>query len=353
MRHREIKNHRLSNQQIAIHNFKTPGEVVRWLGAVQAQDYLGSLWAIGLRLDRTTEKEIEKAIANKAIVRTWPMRGTLHFVTPQDIRWMLKLLTPRVIARSAGAYRQAGLDTKIFSKSRKIFINALEGGKTLTRNEMYALLDRVKINTDGQRGLHILAQLAQEGLLCFASRKGKQQTFALLDEWISAGKVLERDEALAELASRYFKSHGPATIADFGWWSGLTKAEANEAFELVKSEFICEAIENRDFLVYAEAKHTIGSKSATYLLPTYDEYLVSYKDRNAAFDPRQEKTDQNMIFSPIVVVDGFVRGTWRRTLENKKALVEIDPVQIRSKNIFAQKAIKRYSHFLDLPVELV
>src|SRR6266487_3528591 len=143
----DILKYRLHNQQIARHAFENPGDVVKWLGAVQAQDYLNSLWAIGLRLKNATENDIEKAIADKTIVRTWLMRGTLHFVAPEDVRWMLKLLTPRVITRAGANYKQAGLDNKVFAKSRKLFVNALRDGKQLSRSEMYEVLERGKIST--------------------------------------------------------------------------------------------------------------------------------------------------------------------------------------------------------------
>ena len=223
---------RLVNQQIAAQQFKTPGEIVKWLGAVQAQDYLGALWAVGCRLRNAKEKDIEKAIADKNIVRTWPMRGTLHFVAPEDAKWMLQLLTPRVIARAAGEYKRSGLDKKVFDKSRKVLIKALQDGKQLERGDMYRVLEEAKVDTSNTRGLHILGLLAQEGIICFGPRKGKQQSFVLLDEWIPDSKLLKGDEALAELTKRYFTGHGPASIQDFVWWSGLTVIEAKKGLEL-------------------------------------------------------------------------------------------------------------------------
>lgn len=202
---------RLSNQYLAKNRFADPGDVVAWFGAVQAQDYLGSLWGIGLRTIDACEGAVEKAIANRKIVRTWPMRGTLHFVPAADVRWMLKLLTPRVIARSAGRYRQLELDKRTFANSKKVFVRALEGGKQLTRTEMYKALEAAKISVAGQRGIHILGHLAQEGLICFGNRRAKQQTFVLLDEWVPENQSLNREEALAKLARCYFRSHGPAT----------------------------------------------------------------------------------------------------------------------------------------------
>lgn len=206
-----IPDRRLHNQRIAGAGFKRPGEVVAWMGAVQAQDYLGALWALGLRMKTASEQVIEQAIADRTVVRTWPMRGTLHFVAPEDVRWMLALLTPRVIAGRRARYRQLELDQKAFDRSGDVLTRALEGGRQLTRGALFKTLNSAGIATSGQRGIHILARLAQDGLLCFAAREGKQQTFALLEEWVPPARMLDRDEALAELAGRYFTSHGPAT----------------------------------------------------------------------------------------------------------------------------------------------
>src|SRR5215207_8083432 len=228
----DIADRRLRNQRIAGVGFERPGDVVAWMGAVQAQDYLGALWALGLRMKTATEEAVEQAIAERAIVRTWPMRGTLHFVAPADVRWMLELLTPRVLAGRKARYRQLELDQKDFDRSRDLLVRALEGDRQLTRDALYEKMEAAGISTGGQRGIHILQRLALDGLLCFAAREGKQPAFALLEEWVPAARMLDRDEALAALAERYFTSRGPATLQDFTWWSGLTVADAKTAIEL-------------------------------------------------------------------------------------------------------------------------
>jgi len=216
---------RLANQGIANPSFAQPCDVVAWLGALQAQDYAGALWSVGLRMQKATVQAIEQAIADRTIVRTWPMRGTLHFVAAQDVRWLLKLLTPRMIAQTAGRYRQLELDEAVFARSQELFASALEGGKQLTRDEMYQVLEQAGIPTAGQRGYHFLVRAAQDGLICFGPPSGKQQTFVLLDEWIPPTKPFARDEALAELTKRYFASHGPATLQDLMRWAGITASD--------------------------------------------------------------------------------------------------------------------------------
>ena len=204
----DLTRQRLYSQSIAPAVLEKPGDVVKRLGAVQAQDYLGALWAIGLRMKAATEKTIEQAICDRKIIRTWPMRGTLHFVAPEDVRWMLALLTPRIITNAARRHRQLELDAATFARSEILFTKALQGGRQLTRPEMMDVLEQDGISTAGQRGYHILWRAAQTGLICFGPRRGKQDTFLLLDDWLPDGKALSRDKSLAEyLAGRGTSRH--------------------------------------------------------------------------------------------------------------------------------------------------
>jgi hypothetical protein len=349
----ELISFRLYTQQISHHQFSKPKQLVSWLGAVQAQDYLNSLWAIGLRLPESTEREIEKSIADKSIVRTWPMRGTLHFVNAEDVRWMLMLLTSRMIARAAGRHRDLGLTKSIFLKSARLISKALEKSKSLTRNELYAILEKGNIQTTNTSGLHIIVQLAQEGLICCGPRKGKQPTFVLLDDWVPAFKELKRDEALANLVDRYFSSHGPATLQDFIWWSGLTTADAKAAFELVKSKFTKATVGDKVYW-FLESKIPNGLAKPTFLLPNYDEYVVGYKDRShlqvAAFEEKFSRN--NMVFNNTIVSGGKLAGQWKRIL--KKDSVEME-YKLFSSNLKVTSSLKqagqRYSRFLQLPLK--
>ncbi len=307
-------------QRVMGPRFEAPLDAVRWLGAVQAQDYLGALWAIGLRTRGATEAAVERAIADRLIVRTWPMRGTLHFVAAADARWMLALLTPKVIRASAARLRQLDLDEAVFARSRDLLARALEGGRRLSRDAIYALLRDAGISPAGQRGIHILWRLAQERLVCFASREGKQHTFALLEEWLPPARALERDEALAELATRYFTGHGPSTLEDFGWWSGLPAALAREALELAKPRLAREVVGDR-VLWASGAERALGStRSEAYLLPAFDELLVGYRDRSASLDPAYARRVGNLL-SPTLVHEGQVVGTWTRSF--RKDTVEV------------------------------
>lgn len=270
-------------------------------GAVQAQDYLGALWGVGVRTENAVESDVERALAQRKLVRTWPLRGTLHLVAAEDVHWMLDFLAPRIVQRhTARLQREHQLDDKAVRRCRAVIERALGGGKRLTREEMYAALEQRGIDARDQRGLQILWRLAHDGVICFGPRDGKQQTFVLLDEWVPpTPNPLTGDEALAELTRRYFNSHAPATAADFAWWSGLTVAEAKRGMELAE---------------IVDDESPVEPVSSTHLLPAFDEYTVAYKDRSAI---------GHNVLDPAVVIDGLVAGTWKRVLHRGEVEITI------------------------------
>lgn len=323
---RDITHQRLLNQQIHQPRFKTPGELVGWLGMVQAQDYLGALWALGLRLPGTGEADIERALSGRSIVRTWPARGTLHFAAAEDVRWLLALLSPGMLKRRERRHRELGLDEADFAHSHKVLGSALQGGRQLDRQALYAVLEEAGISTAGQRGIHILGRLALDGLLCFGARQGKQHTFTLLDEWLPPAEPLPRESALAELARRYFTSRGPAALQDFIWWSGLAAAEARQAVELVGAQLERDTVDGQAVWFAAPNLAAGGENPGAYLLPAFDEYLVAYRDRSAVLPERYEKHANagGGILNPTLVLDGQVVGTWKRSLKKERVLIEAD-----------------------------
>jgi hypothetical protein len=294
-----------------------PAAVVDWFGAVQAQDYAAALWALGLR-SHATRAEVESVIAKGTIVRTWPMRGTLHFVMAKDARWMTKMLAPRVIKRAGARHRSLDLDAATFARAEKILSRALEGGKSLTRPEAYQTLARAGLTPEGQRGIHMLANLSMHGVLCIGPHRGKQPTFVLCDEWLPKGRDLDGDEALGELARRYFTSHGPATERDFAWWTGLNLGEARRAIEIAGK--------------IRDAKPTRAKMAA--LLPPFDEYTVAYKDRS----PIGMAAGVANIMAPVVIVDGKVAGTWKRSKGHVETTARVTPL--------VERAIARFRAFL-------
>lgn len=352
-----IANYRLLNQGIAITKFEQPAEIVAWLGAVQAQDYAGTLWALGLRMHKPSLQAVEQAIADKKIVRTWPMRGTLHFIAPADVRWWLALLTPRVIANTAARYRQLELEEADFARSQELLIAALEGGRQLSRPEVYEVLERGKVSPAGQRGIHIISRLSQQGLLCFGPHDDKQPTFVLLDEWVlpASARRLERDEALVELAKRFFSSHGPATLQDLVRWTGLKITEARAGLEAVKSSFVSETLNGQTYWFSPETAKLPMPAPAVHLLPGFDEYLLGYGDRSAVLDPQYNQRivpGGNGVFYPTIVSAGQVVGTWKRTVKKNMLTITPDPFSGLSTTQLAQlqTAAERYARFCGMPL---
>lgn len=348
---------RLQRQRIAGAKFASPVAAVSWLGAMQAQDYAAALWAIGLRTRDATLAHVEQAIAERRIVRTWPMRGTLHFLAAEDVRWMSALMAPRVIANNKSRLqREFDLDDAVLARCRKTLVKALRDGQRLTRSEAYAKLEEAGISTARQRGIHITGRLAQEGLLCLGPRADKQPTFVLLDQWIADHRTLEREQALAELARRYFHSHGPATPQDFAWWSGLTVKDVQLAIELAAADLVQEIIGGRRYLHSGEEPESTDVSGDPHLLPSFDEYLVAYKDRSEAVEARfsRQVIGINGLFNAGIVIGGRIVGTWKRSIDKAGVTVELSPFRplLKKELKSLDKAARRYGDFIGLPVQL-
>jgi hypothetical protein len=347
---------RLDAQRVSATTFERPAEVVGWLGAVQAQDYLGALWAVGLRMTQAREADVERALIEGSLIRTWPMRGTLHFVRPADARWMLELLGPKAVAGAAGRFRALGLDGATLTRARRVLVKRLEKEGRLTRPNVYETLERAGISPADQRGIHVLWNLAHDRVLCFGPRQGKQQTFVLFDEWVKEAKALPREEALGELATRYFTGHGPATMADFAWWSGLNVSDARTAVHLAGDRLSRETIDDRPhwFVPLVPPATPPAPRDQAHLLPSFDEFLVGYADRSAALDEANKRRVNagGGILSPTIVAAGRVVGTWRRTLTRGAVCVEpalFAPLARPKARAFAA-AVRRYADFLGLSV---
>jgi hypothetical protein len=353
----EIVLRRVVGQRLAGPRPAPPGEVVAALGAVQAQDHAGGLWAIGLRTPDATQADVTEAIATRTIVRTWPMRRTLHFVAAEDVRWMLALLAPREIAASAYRLRQLELDDAAFRRSRALAVRELGRGVALTRAEMYARFARAGLSPAGQRGIHILARLAQEGVICFGPHRDKQPTFTLLDAWVPAARPLEREEALARLAERYFTSHGPATVRDFAWWSGLTMGDARAGVAGAASRLASDSIDGVVHWLGRGRGSGPARRARAHLLPPWDEYVVAYRDRQDAvanLPSRKGEAAYRLLLGPVVVLDGGAIGTWRRRREKDREVVMVRAfVPLRAAERTAvEEAGARYARFLARRVDL-
>lgn len=346
----EISHIRLVNQQLVGTDFKTPEQIVSWMGAMQAQDYAMSKWAVGVRLPNSTDKLIQEALDKGAIIRTHVLRPTWHLVSADDIYWMLELSGPRVKAFIQPRIKFLEITEQLFSKSNAIIEKALSANNHSTREEIIAKLNEANIITDDLRGLHFLMRAELEGLICSGITRNKNQTYALLSERVAKTASLNKDEALAKLAKKYFLSHGPATLADFTWWSGLSASEAKHALEMIKSDLVSDTIEKQTFWMNNSVS-TFDDKRSTYLLPAFDEFLISYKDRSASIPLHHQSRafTNNGIFKPVIVENGQVTGIWKRTIQKDKVIIETDyfkPQNEASKKQ-VQKAAGRFGKFLN------
>jgi hypothetical protein len=353
----DIARQRLYNQRIARQNERTfdgPVAVVQWLGAVQAQDYAAAKWALGLRLPGASNDDIEQAMDDGAILRTHVLRPTWHFVSPSDIRWMLAITAPRIKAGVASRYRQLELDDTIFKRCNAVLVQTLQGGRQLTRPELVSAFNQAGMVVDGQRFPHIMMHAELDGIVCSGASRGKQYTYALLDERASQIGTIDRDEALARLTGRYFTSHGPATLQDFVWWSGLTVADARAGLAMVKSQLTDEMIDDQTYWLSPSTPSIKGPVPTLYLLPNFDEYIVAYTDRSTIFDPSHvNRLDAraNVLFNHTIVMDGQIVGTWKRTFKGDTAVLTPNffaPLNAVEQSAFAAAA-ERYTTFLRPP----
>ncbi|CAG7614138.1 winged helix DNA-binding domain-containing protein [Paenibacillus allorhizosphaerae] len=343
---------RLLNQRIAWAKQKEPDEVLRGLGGVQAQDYAQALWAIGLRMQDATAADIERAIVNKKIVLTWAIRGTLHFVPAEDVKWMIKLLTPRILAQDKRRLEQLEIDPQLIAQCEALIRDALEDKSRILRPNLMKLLEDAGIDTKNQRGYHLLWYLAQIGLICLGPMEGKQQTFVLLDEWVQHDKKLSVEESLQQLAKRYFTGHGPATLHDFAWWSGLTVAEARQGIEAAQKALHSEKIDGHEYWMGKDSAVETKEQSFVCLLPGYDEYLLGYKDRGAVLAAEHAPLivpGKNGVFAPMLIVDGQISGVWKRTIKKDGVDLVIHPfTELTCTEDRIIEAARRYSEFIGL-----
>lgn len=357
MKSTHITNIRLISQQIAKTKLQSPKEMVGWMGAMQAQDYNMAKWAIGVRLPKATQKSVDAAIDKGEIIRTHLLRPTWHFVSADDIYWMLELTAPRLKGAQKSREKQLELTAKILAKSNDIFGKVLSGNNHLTRAELLSELKKARIAIDNNRASHILFNAELEGIICSGKAKAKQNTYALLNERVPKNKKLHKDEALTNLAKRYFDSRCPATLQDFTWWSGLSVTDAKLALEMVKPQFLSEEINSKTYWFPDSFSITKKIKDSAYLLPAFDEFLISYKDRTAALDLEHHPKafSNNGIFWPTILVNGRVEGIWKRTLKKDRVIIETKFFSRRDKNIqqLVDKAAQDFGFYTAQNVEII
>lgn len=356
MTHSEISHHRLVAQKLYKTSTCSPQEVVRHFGAMQAQDYAMAKWAIGSRCD-SSEKEIEEAVNSAKIIRTHILRPTWHFVASDDIYWMLELSAPQVKRFTNSAAKKFGYDEKKLNQVNSSIEKLLAGNNHLTRDEIMQKLNIKKISKEDFLSAAIMMNAELDGLVCNGRMKGKQITYALLEERVSKPKSkLSKEEALAKLAQRYFESHGPATLLDFSWWSGFAPTICKNAINAIELQLNPITIDNQTFWFKKETNNQNTFRESIHFLPAFDEILISYKTREASFNTEHQSKvfTNNGIFKPIILENGKVIGIWKRTIKKDHVKIETEFFNEteNSKKEILFEGIKAFEHYMDMKITI-
>ncbi len=354
----DISIRRLQTQRLIGEPFNSAKDAVAWLGALQAQDYSGAKWALGLRVNGATDVEIDRLFDAGTILRTHVLRPTWHFVLPSDIHWLLELTGPRVKAAMAGYDRRLEIDEPLLRRSYDAMVAALTGGAYRTRDQLAMVLGQAGISATGPRLGQIVMHAELDGLIASGPRRGKQHTYALLAERAPNARRLDPEAALAELTRRYFTSHGPAQVQDFAWWAGLTVAEARRGLSLVVSELVRDVVGDKTYWCSPDVAVPSNPPPCLHLLPNYDEFLVAYRDRSASLDPARgfdlAPFPMGSILAHIVVRNGQVWGAWKRRQTSRQVVVELGSLDVLAPSEFAalRREVERFARFLGVPASV-
>jgi hypothetical protein len=354
MTHQEISHYRIVSQKLNKTSQNSPQEIVRHLGAMQAQDYAMAKWAIGSRCD-STEKEIEEAVNSAKIIRTHILRPTWHFIAAEDIYWMLKLSGPQVKRFTTSAARKYGFDAKKLDQANSVIEKILSGNNHLTRDEIMQELNIKKTSSEDFLSAAIMMNAELDGLVCNGKMKGKQITYALLEERVSKPKSkLTKEEALAKLALRYFESHGPATLLDFSWWSGFSPKICKSIINAIELQMPSVEINSQTYWFVNQSTTSNSNHKSVHFLPAFDEILISYKSREASIllEHQSKAFTNNGIFKPIILEDSKVIGTWKRTIKKDVAKIEtqfFNETETSKKEILFE-GIKAFENYLETKI---
>lgn len=350
MNKNNIAQTRLISQQITGTKLKTEKEVVNWMGAVQAQDFPASKWAVGIRVPGSTEKSVESAIDSGEIIRTHVLRPTWHLVSAEDVYWMLELSAPQIKTLSRSRDRELELTEEAFSRCNSLLEKWLRDSNFLSREELAKRLADAGFSNDNNRVSHILMRAEIDGIIGSGPTKAGKQTYALLSERVPVKKLLKHEEAAAELARRYFTSHGPAALSDFVWWSGLPVKTCRQAIEAIKQDFVAEIVDGETYWFHQVFSVPDTENESIYLLPAYDEFIISYKNRAATltFENHLKVVSNNGFFRPVIVHNGQAIGVWKRTIKKENVIPETEYFGSPGKAIQKQveKEFEKYVQFL-------
>lgn len=353
----EIMELRLRNQQVSGTKFKTARQLAGFMGALQAQDYAMMKWAVALRLPGSTERSVENAFNRGEILRTHLLRPTWHLAAAGDLRWMLELTAPQIRSAMKTRHRALGFTPEIVKKCNTVIEKALLKKQSLAREELVEELNKYHIPTSGDnRTAHILICAELDGLICSGPEQGGRPSYALLRNRTRETASFDRNEAVLKLIGRYFTSHGPATIGDFAWWSGLPLRDIRKGMETVADDFEKIFFESEEYWLPKKQPPIAAGSPAAYLLPAFDELVISYKNRSLLFegDGHHKAVSSNGIFRPVIVVNGRITGLWKRIFGKDRVVIQTElfrPHSRKEKKLI-EEASWKYGKFLGKETEL-
>lgn len=352
----DIATLRLRSQQIASPVSKTAKDVLTRMAAIQAQDLSMAVLSLGIRCAAATSAKVDAAMDKGSILRTHLLRPTWHLVAADDIYWLLELTAPYILAAQRSRYKELELSESVLKKSNRIIEKALSKGPHLLRDQILAELQQARIATDENRSSHLLFHAELNGIICSGKTRDNKQTYALLAERVPNKKTLDKEEALATLADRYFSSRGPATLKDFTNWSGLSATDAKRAMEMVQTRFLREPVNGDTYWFSGSLDLASQNEPAVHLLPGFDEFIIAYKDRTASLPVAHTKKIVNIngIFRPAVVVNGQVKALWKRSLQQDKVVVEVEYFEAgkRPAKKLLEQAVEKIGRFYDKKAEI-
>lgn len=354
MTYQEISHYRLVSQKLYKTSPISPQEIVKHLGAMQAQDYSMAKWAIGSRCD-STEAVIEEAINSAEIIRTHILRPTWHFVSAEDIYWMLDVSAPQVKRFTASAAKKYGYDAKKLDQTNSKIEKLLSGNNHLMRDEIMHELDIKKTSSADFLSAAIMMNAELDGLVCNGRMKGKQITYALLEERVTKPKSkLTKEEGLAKLALKYFVSHGPASVLDFSWWSGFSPTICQNAINAIKLRLNSIEIGGQIYWFGTDSSDENNFRESVHFLPAFDEILIAYKTREVSIlQEHQSKTfTNNGIFKPIILENSKVIGMWKRTIKKDHTKIETQFFNETEnhKKVVLFEGIKAFENYLETKI---
>ncbi len=287
--------------------------------AVQGQDPRGARLAVRARSEGLTAADVDRALSEeRSLLITWLNRGTLHLVRSEDYPLLQMLTTPPLSTSCSRRLRQEGVTPQQGEKAVKTIERCLAKEGPLTRQQLRERLDSAGVPTAGQALIHLLFLAAVRGVAVRGPMVGKDHAYVLVRDWLGAGKPIERDRALAELARRYLVGHAPANDRDLARWAGLPLRDARASLAAIAAELV----ERDDGLVHLARQPPSAEVPGPRLLGAFDPLLLGWTSRELILGPHTHLVTLNGIFRPFAMVKGRAVGTWKL----KRGKVTIEPL---------------------------